>query len=165
MQILLLILFFTHILCLGDNSISLNLGQKLKDQVKLTQELDTQLFNKMNELNNENEELVAESEQTVIDEVPVRIREILDKLDTEGVLLLSLSEILQLKSHLNQQKSIESLNSQQNKNEDDTNSLSIKLINSAFENEKNHLLEEIFHLREMLSKLTVSPNEYFLTFI
>jgi hypothetical protein len=51
-------------------------------------------------------------------------------------MLLSFSEILQVKSHMD-------------KNSDEL------VLNEAFENEKNKLIQEIHELRDLLSKISV----------
>ena len=59
-------------------------------------------------------------------------------------MLLSLSEILQLKTHLDKKEP-----SQKSKNTEKF------LVESAFENEKNKLINEIYQLKDLLSNLTV----------
>ena len=70
----------------------------------------------------------------------------LNKIENEGVLLLSFSEILQAKSYLKKS----SVNF-----EDSDKNLYFEMINEAFENEKNKLIQEIFELRDLLSKISV----------
>ncbi len=70
----------------------------------------------------------------------------LNKIENEGVLLLSLSEILQVKSHLGK-NSANLTNSFKD--------LNFEMINEAFESEKNKLIQEIFELRDLLSKISV----------
>ena len=60
------------------------------------------------------------------------------------MLLLSLSEILQLKTHLDKKEP-----TQKSKNTEKF------LVESAFENEKNKLINEIYQLKDLLSNLTV----------
>jgi hypothetical protein len=110
---------------------STDLGKKLRDQVKLTQELDSHLLSTMNEKLRESAERRNET--------PDHIKDLLEKLNNEGVLLLSLSEMLQLKCHLN--------NEAQNTNNQ-------KLVESASENEKALLQQEIFKLKDLMAKMT-----------
>lgn len=64
------------------------------------------------------------------------------KIENEGVHLLSLSEILQVKTHLDKNSF---------DNERDVN---FEMINEVFESEKNKLVQEIFELRDLLSKIS-----------
>lgn len=66
----------------------------------------------------------------------------LNKIENEGVHLLSLSEILQVKTHLQ-------------KNHDSEKDVNFEMINQEFESEKNKLIQEVFELRDLLSKITV----------
>jgi hypothetical protein len=65
----------------------------------------------------------------------------LEKVDKEGVLLLSLSELLQLKTHLNQKAMANNPN------------VMNKILNAAYENEKDQLLKQIYQLRELIAKI------------
>jgi hypothetical protein len=111
--------------------------QKLKDQIKLTKKLDQDLIETLNteiqqkqQKNNENH-----------NQVPSDKREILNKIDCEGVMLLSLSECLKLKSHFASRN--DSLSDIKLKNLDDLNR----------QNEKNKLLDEIYKLRDLISQM------------
>ncbi len=71
----------------------------------------------------------------------------MEKLEREGALLLSLSELIELKVYFsgksrNQQEKLKDVKTQ--------------LVVCAFENEKVKLLQEIAHLKETLSKIQVS---------
>ena len=78
--------------------------------------------------------------------MPENIKNLVNKIENEGVLLLSFSEILQAKSYLEKN----SVNS-----EDSDKNLYFEMINEAFVNEKNKLIEEIFELRDLLSRISV----------
>ncbi len=65
----------------------------------------------------------------------------MEKVDKEGVLLLSLSELLQLKTHLNQKAMANNPN------------VMNKILNAAYENEKDQLLKQIYQLRELIAKI------------
>lgn len=112
-----------------DSTISYDYGNKLREQVIRTQELDSKLLDTM-----KNKKLNRSS----IDEsqIPSKIQQIMEKLDSEGVLLLSLTELLQLRNHLNQKAQGSS-----------------KLLNSSFENEKDQLTKQIYQLRDLLAKV------------
>lgn len=126
-----------------DSSISNDNFKKLKDQVKLSKELDNEILGKVNH------NLLGSRALNKSDQIPADIKDILEKLDNEGILLLSLSEILKLKSHL--------LNSQQSQT--NRSDLEESLIVSAEKTEKDQLIQEIYQLREMLSKLNNSNLE------
>ena len=113
----------------------MDLGQKLKEEIKLTQELDSRLIGalkKGNKKNNNSNDTVAISN---------KLKQILDKVDKEGVLLLSLSELLQLKTHLNQKAMA------------NNNNAMSKILNASYENEKDQLLKQIYQLRELVAKV------------
>src|SRR4051812_38435651 len=93
---------------------------------------------------------------------------ILEKVDKEGVAILSLTELLKLKNHLSQ-KMYSPASSDENKfeNEADTHQMPIKNLTSvltltAFQNEKDQLTQEIYQLRELLSKVSAVSSLVFL---
>lgn len=104
--------------------------RRLKEQIKRSKELDQELLGKVSELNSENmgkqKKKAASS-----DGIPVEIREILEKLDNEGLMLLTMSEIMRLKTHIANQ------NSQ----------------NQAQQSERNTLTLEIYKLRDLLADI------------
>jgi hypothetical protein len=112
-----------------DSTMSYDYGNKLREQVIRTQELDTKLLDTMKS-KRLNRSLVDESSQ-----IPPKLQQIMEKLDKEGVLLLSLTELLQLRNHLNQKAQ------------------GSKLLNSSFENEKDQLTKQIYQLRDLLAKV------------
>lgn len=118
-----------------DASISNDNVKKLKEQIQLSKELDKDILVKMNEKLLENK---------MLDQVPDEIKEILDKLDNEGVLLLSLSEILALRSHF------------RNKNSQSSDENLTKMVEQA---EKDKLVEEIYQLKDLLSNLSTENKE------
>lgn len=110
-------------------SISNENCKKLKEQIQLCKELDQDILGKVNEkLENE--------DSHVEDTTPEEVKEILEKLDNEGVLLLTLSEILMLKNHFKNKKSSPDLE---------------KLTDQA---EKDKLIKEINLLKEMIGKFS-----------
>jgi hypothetical protein len=126
-----------------DTSISvMDLGQKLKDEIKLTQELDSRLIGA---LKTSDKKSTASSN----DSIPNKLKQLLEKVDKEGVLLLSLSELLLLKTHLNQKA-----------NQNNSNAMN-KILNAAYENEKDQLMKQIYQLRELVAKMNdVSCERY-----
>jgi len=116
-----------------DASVTNDLGQKLRDQVKLTQELDSHLLSKMNEKLNSNAAASPKS-------LPDHLRAVLENVDSESVSLLTLSEILKLKTHLAQKARG---GTQTAKN----------LVDAALENEKNTLINDAHQLRDLIAKL------------
>lgn len=119
-----------------DSTVSYDLGRKLKEQVRLTQVLDSRLLE--NIAKNQNG---ASSETAAALETSNKIKQILDKLDTEGVMILSLSELLQLRAHLSQ-KALQSNPNMMN-----------KALNATFDNEKQQLQKQIYQMRELLAKI------------
>lgn len=65
--------------------------------------------------------------------------------------MLSLSELLQLKAHLNQKAMAGNPNAMN------------KILSAAFENEKDQLLKQIYQLRELIAKINdVNKHFYFI---
>ncbi len=118
--------------------------QKLRDQIKLTKELDKSLIEKLNE----KKEMELKQQNLI---VPDEIKDILEKIDAEGIMLLSLSEILKLKTHLcNNQHQLRASSRESN------NSEQISMLNeTALQNEKHKLVDELFKMRELLSQINV----------
>ncbi|CAF0917327.1 unnamed protein product, partial [Brachionus calyciflorus] len=112
-----------------DATISTDNFKKLKEQIQLSKELDQDILGKMNE------KLLGEDNQ---DQITDEIKEILEKLDNDGVHLLTLSEILLLKNHFKNKKSSESDNHLTRLNE---------------QAEKDGMIQEIYNLKELLSKI------------
>ena len=118
-----------------DSSISVvDLGQKLKEEIKLTQELDSRLIGALKK---------GDKKSTILtnDSIPNKLKQLLEKVDKEGVLLLSLSELLLLKTHLNQKA-----------NQNNSNAMN-KILNAAYENEKDQLMKQIYQLKELVAKM------------
>lgn len=112
--------------------------QKLRDQIKLTKELDKDLIEKLNQREVELKQKQLESQQVM----PNEIKDILEKIDNEGVMLLSLSEMLKLKAHLTC-----------NKPEHKEIELATILKNTAQQNEKNQLIDEVFKMKDLLAQI------------
>ena len=119
-----------------DSTISYDLGRKLKEQVRLTQELDSSLLEKI--AKNQNGSSIDGSSAA---ETSAKIKQILDKLDSEGVMILTLSELLQLRAHLSQ-KALAS-----------NPTLMNKALTATYENEKEQLTKQIYQMRELLAKI------------
>lgn len=111
-------------------SVSSENFKKLKEQIQLSKQLDQDILGKVGQKFNENEQSQKE------DNTPEQVKEILDKLDNEGVLLLTLSEILMLKNHFKNKKSSPDLQ---------------KLAEQA---EKDKLTKEINLLKEIIEKFS-----------
>ncbi len=116
-------------------------SQKLRDQIKLTKELDKSLIEKLNE----KQELELKQHDLI---VPDEIKDILDKIESEGIMLLSLSEILKLKTHLCN-------NQHQLRTSKEGNEQILMLNETALQNEKHQLVDELFKMRELLSQINV----------
>ena len=119
-----------------DSSMSaavMDLGQKLNDEIKLTQELDSRLIGALKKSDKKN------SAHSNSDALPNKLKQLLEKVDKEGVLLLTLSELLLLKTHLNQKAN-------------NANAMN-KILNAAHENEKDQLMKQIYQLRELVAKI------------
>jgi hypothetical protein len=134
-------------------SISNETGQKLRDQIELTKELDKSLIQKLNE--RQDMELKRHAASLI---VPDEIKDILEKIDgggEAGMARLSLSEILKLKTHLcNNQHQLGSSGC------DGSGKRACEqmgmLNETALQNEKHQLIDELFKMRELLSQLNVS---------
>lgn len=121
--------------------------RKLKEQIKRSKELDKELLGKVNELSSGAAAAaaaaasVSESDSQSAGEmrrpiegngvIPREIQDILEKLDNEGVMLLSMSEIMRLKTHIAAQST----------------------QNQTQANEKSQLTLEIYKLRDLLSDI------------
>lgn len=79
--------------------------------------------------------------------LPESLKSLLENVDNESLSLLSLSEMLKLKTHLNTQPKTRS-----------SKHLNKTLLDASFENEKNNLINEAHQLRELLGKLSQSEN-------
>ncbi|RNA01317.1 A-kinase anchor 9-like [Brachionus plicatilis] len=114
---------------ISEASISNENCKKLKEQIQLSKQLDQDIFGKVGQnLENGNDE--------VEERIPDGIREILDKLENEGVLLLTLSEILALKNHFKNKKS------------------SPDLEKLSEQTEKDNLIKENYLLKEIIEKFS-----------
>ena len=82
--------------------------------------------------------------------LPDRLKSILDNVDTESISLLSLTEMLKLKTHLNQRSGDQKSKSSSSRN------LNKNLVDAAYEHEKNGLINEAHQLRDLLAKLSQS---------
>ena len=82
--------------------------------------------------------------------LPESLKSLLENVDNESISLLSLSEILKLKTHLNSHQKSRSNSSAKNLNKN--------LLDASFENEKNNLINEAHQLRELLGKLSQNEN-------
>lgn len=105
--------------------------RRLKEQIKRSKELDQELLGKVSELNSENIVKQQKKKASASESIPIEIREILEKLDNEGLMLLTMSEIMRLKTHIANQ------NSQ----------------NQAQQSERNTLTLEIYKLRDLLADI------------
>jgi hypothetical protein len=133
------------------------LGQKLRDQLKLTQELDSHLLNKMNEKLNaksNGDKSVLSPKTCSTKSLPESLKSLLDNVDNESISLLSLSEILKLKTHLNTHHK----GRNNNNNSHSSKNSNKNLLDASFENEKNNLINEAHQLRDLLGKLGQSEN-------
>ena len=154
---------------LSMSSMGTDLGKKLRDQVKLTKELDSHLITDTRRLASQQKQQTANEPMMPLEPIaiPKEVKHILDKLNREGVSLLSLSELLQLKYFIKKTASLQqSMSSSFSSDNDNTSAdlsshnkrLNKKLAKMTFQDEKSALVKEIYELREMVAKMAPTEN-------
>ena len=122
-------------------SLSTNIQEQataeLKTQIELTKELDKEIIEKLKEK--------QQQQQKELFIVPDEIKDILEKVESEGIRLLSLSEILKLKRHLVSSKA-------RSRSELDERLLS-EMNETAMQSERDRLVTEVCKLKELLSQV------------